>query len=369
MQLLLKILIPISVFVIIAIPASLIITNPQMAADVTDNYIRPIIGDAAVIYIEKIFYNTSDSVTRLTFHGTLPLSGQNQADISTTNDQNSNLNLSPISPNSQMQNVAGEGIWKKVILDSFPNQEIAATTFIRPDKDRPYAVVTVMQLDMQKISLGIVAGLKEPGGSFGHPGAGKIPQQIIQDHRLIGAFNGGFLYNDGQYGMIAGGIPYAPLKQDTATLVGYTDGTLKIVNYTGQDFGSNVAFVRQNCPILINNGNLSVLDPKNKAAWGRTLTSETYTWRSGIGITKTGNLIYAGGNNLTPTTLAYALQSAGAMNAMQLDINPAWVSFTLFSQNPQTGALTALPFMKDARDRSKQYIHGHNKDFFYLYKK
>ncbi len=361
MRLLFKILIPVCILgIFLAIAGSFIITNPQAAADITDNYIRPIIGDTTVIYIERIFYNTSDTITRLTFHGNLPLSAPAQASIDIINGQNSNLNLASI-PNGNP--------WGKVILDLFPNQQVAATTYIQPDKDRPYAMVRIIELDTKKISLGIVAGLKEPGGKFGHSGSGKIPQNIIQDNRLIGAFNGGFLYDDGQYGMIADGVIYTPLKQNTATLIGYTDGTLKIINYTGQDLGKNVAFVRQNCPILISNGELSVLDPKNKADWGRTLTSQTYTWRSGIGITKKGTLLYAGGNNLTPITLAYALQAAGAVDAMQLDINPAWVSFNLFTKDRQTGQVSTMPFMKDMRDRSRQYMHGANKDFFYLYKK
>lgn len=369
MRLLFKVLLLLFALGILASPAIFILTNPQAASDITDTVIRPIIGDTAVIYLEKIFFNTSDTVKRITFHGNLPMSATRQTDVSNVNNTNTNLNLTPLPAPKNMHAVDGEGIWKKVILDQFPNQEPVATTFVRPDADRPYALVTIIQIDVKQLSLGIVAGLKEPGGSFGHPGLGKIPQDVIQTHRLIGAFDGGFLYNDGQYGMIADGTTYAPLKQNTATLIGRTDGSLNIINYTGQDLGKNIVFVRQNCPILINNGNLSVLDPKNKTEWGRTLTSETYTWRSGIGITSTGNIVYAGGNNLTPTTLAYALKTAGAIDAMQLDINPAWVSFNFFTQDPQTGTLTSIPFMKDAHDRSKQYIHGHSKDFFYLYKK
>ena len=363
------ILISVVALIMFASPIVIISANPQLASDIADNIVRPLIGDTAVIYFEKIFFNTSDTIKRITYHGTLPISAISQRDVSDINNANTRLNLTPLPTPANMPTLEGEGIWKKVILDQFPNEEPVATTFIRPDSDRPYALVTIIQMDMQRLSLGIVAGIKEPGGSFGHPGTGRIPQNSIQNNNLIGAFDGGFLYNDGQYGMIADGITYAPLKQNTATLIGRTNGELSIVNYSGQDLGNNIAFVRQNCPILIENGNLAVTDPKNKAQWGRTLTSQTYTWRSGIGITSTGNLLYAGGNNLTPATLAYALKTAGAVNAMQLDINPAWVSFNFFTKDHATETLTSIPFMKDAHDRSKQYIHGHSKDFFYLYKK
>jgi hypothetical protein len=264
-----------------------------------------------------------------------------------------------------MQN---EGVWNDFPLTQFPNQNVMSTTFIRPDADRAYAVTSVVQLDMKALQLQTVAGLKEPGKTFNKFGIGRVPQSVLNTNTLVATFDGGFLYNDGQYGMIADGITYAPLKQNTATLVGYTDGTLKIVNYTGQDFGPNVAFVRQNCPILLENGNLSVLDDKNKALWGRTLSSGTYTWRSGIGITKEGNLIYIAGNNLTPATLAYALKTAGSVDAMQLDINPAWMSFDIYSRDAQ-GTYTATPLTKDFRNRGKQFLRGYNKDFFYLTKK
>ncbi len=363
------VLIPAATLIVLVSPIAIISANPQLASDIADNIARPLIGDAAVIYLEKIFFNTSDAIKKITYHGALPASATSQTDVSNTHNTNTRLDLAPLPVPAHMPAMPYEGVWKKVILDQFPNEEPVATTFIRPDADRPYALVTIIQMDIKKLSLGIVAGIKEPGESFGHPGTGRIPQDRIQHDNVIGAFDGGFLYNDGQYGMIADGITYAPLKQNIATLVARTNGELSIMNYTGQDLGNNIAFVRQNCPVLIENGNLSVTDPKNKAQWGRTLTSQTYTWRSGIGITSTGNLLYAGGNNLTPATLAYALKAAGAVNAMQLDINPAWVSFNFFTKNPATGILTSIPFMKDAHDRSKQYIHGHNKDFFYLYKK
>jgi hypothetical protein len=184
---------------------------------------------------------------------------------------------------------------------------------------------------------------------------------------LIAAFDGGFQYRDGAYGMIVGNTTYLPLQNDIGTLVGYTNGTLKIVNYTGQDFGNNVEFIRQNCPMLITNGAITVSDPKSKSLWGRTLTSNIYTWRSGIGLTKEGNLLYAIGNNLTPQTLAQALLDGGAVNAIQLDINPYWVRFNIFNTTG-SGTYSTTTLVKGIHDGSKQYLHGYTKDFFYVYK-
>ncbi len=330
--------------------------DAPVAADFTDNYLRPVLGDKIIITLEKIFYNTSDAVSRATFHGQVTLPATNQT-TATDNLPGNRLNLAPVD---------GKNAWHARLSPLFPGQEVMATSFIQPDTDRLYAVVTLLQIDTKAIALGAVAGIKQPGGSLGHPGPGVIPPALLQSGKLVAAFEGGFLYNDGNYGMTVGDTVYAPLQNNVGTLVGYKDGSLKIINYTGQDLGKEVVFARQNCPLLLENGTLSVLDPKNKVAWGRTLTSGIYTRRSGLGITKEGNLIYAAGNNITPLTLSYALRAAGAVDAIQLDINPAWVSFDFFSQ-PSPGVYAATPLNKEYRNRSKQFLNGYNKDFFYLY--
>ena len=53
-----------------------------------------------------------------------------------------------------------------------------------------------------------------------------------------------------------------------------------------------------------------------------------YVWRSGIGITADGALVYVGGPGLNITDLANLLVRAGAVRAMELDINTDWVNFS-----------------------------------------
>ena len=50
--------------------------NPTGAADFTDNYLRPIIGDKIVIYIENIFFSVSDKVDSLVYKFKSPISPQ-----------------------------------------------------------------------------------------------------------------------------------------------------------------------------------------------------------------------------------------------------------------------------------------------------
>ncbi len=331
------------------------------AALFTDNYLRPLLGNTFVGFLEKIYFNTADKIQQITDH-------TGAGNIPQFLNQGIQSSMAPIPITNDLPKVPGEGVWINRPLTPFPGEMVMAYTFVRPDSTRPFAYVTLAQMDMRKMNLAAVAGTKQPGGPVGNFGPGVIPQDIVQSGKLVAAFDGGFQYRDGNYGMIVDGKTYLPLQQNVGTLVGYKDGSLKIINYTGQDLGKNVAFVRQNCPILVENGEVFAVNENNKKLWGRTFNADIFTWRSGIGLTREGNLIYAVGNNLSPASLAEALKMAGAVNAIQLDINPFWVRFNIFEPNGAGGYKTST-LTKDLKDGSKAYLGGYSKDFFYLYKK
>lgn len=344
--------------------------NTGAAAELADNVLRPLLGNEVVISLEKLYFNFTDKVQSITYNpnsaGHFTFSDQSESNNAPVTIP-TRLDINPIPVSHNFKPEKGEGVWKNRHLKIFPNQEVMAYTFVRPDPDRPFAYVTLMQIDTKEIHLSAVAGTKQPGGPVGNIGPGAVPSQIVLSGKLVAAFDGGFQYRDGQYGMIVDGHTYLPLKENVGTLVGYKDGTLKIIDYLNQSLGNNVEFVRQNCPILIENGEISILNEKNKQLWGRTLTSSIFTWRTGVGITKKGNLLFAVGNNLTPLSLSYALKMAGAVNAIQLDINPYWVRFNIFD-NTSTGQYHTSTLTPDLKDGSTQYLHGYSKDFFYLYK-
>lgn len=330
------------------------------AAQFTDNYLRPILGNTIVGFLEKTYFNTTDKIQQLT--------NQKGNSPQFVDQGIASLISTPIPVINTLPKVSGEGIWVNHPLKLFPGIQAMAYSFVRPDPSRPYAYVTLVQMDMSKMRLASVAGTKEPGGKIGNPGPGKISQSVIDSGKLVAAFNGGFQYKDGMYGMIVDGKTYLPLEDNVGTLVGYNNGTLKIVNYTGQDLGNNITFIRQNCPILIENGQVFAQNELNKKLWGRTFNADIFTWRSGIGLTAQGNLIYAVGNNLSPTSLATALKMAGAVSAIQLDINPFWVRFNIF-EPAGPGKYTTSTLTKDLKDGSKAYLTGYSKDFFFVYAK
>ena len=289
--------------------------DTAQAAEITDKYLRPILGKGLVLYMEQTFFNLSDSATKVIYDFKKPTAPEFNGDGSNAANQNS-LELTPIPPNPAFSALPGEGQWNNIPLNIFPDKEVLAYTFVRPDSSRSFAIVSIVKMDTKALTLASVAGTIEPGGKVGKRGPGKVPKTIVQSGNLVAAFDGGFQYSDGAYGMIVGNTTYLPLKPDLGTIVGYNDGTVDIFDYIGQALGDNVAFVRQNGPLLIENGQITVTDPSSQQTWGRVVGTGMYTWRSALGVSKDGQLLFAAGNNLSPETLAEALASAGAVRIL-----------------------------------------------------
>lgn len=337
------------------------------AAEITDAYLRPLFGDKLVVAVEQVFFNLSDSANRVIYSYDFKKPVAPQFIRGNPLPDQTGLDLTPIPPNPAFSPLSGEGAWNSIPLSAFPGRTVLAYTFIRPDSSRSFAIVSVVKADTSALTLGSVAGTVEPGGKVGKFGPGRVPREIAQSGRLVAAFDGGFQYRDGAYGMIVGNTTYLPLKPGLGTIVGLADGTVKIVSYTGQDFGK-ANFIRQNGPMLIEHGSIVVANEDSQKVWGRVIGAQMFTWRSGIGITRHGNLLFAAGNNLNPLTLAQALAAAGATDAIQLDINPHWVRFNVFNYRGG-GQYDSYPLNKEMADGAKEYLNGYQKDFFYLYKK
>jgi len=257
------------------------------------------------------------------------------------------MQLPPMSP-IVTPALPGEGIWTTAGLPGPRPGPGAlppiAKAFIRPDVARPYALVTLLQVDLRVARLHIVAGTAQPGGPRGLAGAGVIPGVNWSQDRLLAAFNGGFKYADGAYGLMSGGTVYVPPVWGAAT-VALTSAGHVIMGAWGLDrrlTGANGGLTawRQNGALLIDHGRIAPLT-QDGAAWGLTILNRAYTWRSGIGLTRRGTLLYAAGDALSAATLAQALRAAGAVTALQLDINPFWVRAFTYGRDA-AGQLVAV---------------------------
>lgn len=340
------------------------------AANFADNFMRPILGNKTTISMEALLFRAEDQINQIKYsvirqnpNALTPNIAKNDKQVLI---QDGKLNLQTITPLLGLPVLTGEGKWTTIINAS--EDALMAETFLRPDKSRPYAITYLVKMNMQHLSLGEVAGIVQPGGYY-NSGSGKVPTTVQKTNNLVAAFNGGFQNKDGHYGMIVGDKTYLPLQKNIATLVIYKNSKIKIINYTGQDLGKDVVAVRQNGPILLQNSkDVSSSPAWDMETWGLTTTNSMYTWRSGIGITKNGDLIYAAGPSLVPESLAAALKAAGAVDAMQLDINPVWVRFIVFD-SLGNGQYQYSPLTKDMVNGGGQYLTGYQKDFFYLVEK
>jgi len=263
----------------------------------------------------------------------------------------------------------GEGVWTTDGLPTSPGlPPLVARAFLRPDPARPYAIATFLQFDLRFVALHMVAGTTQPGGPRGIAGPGVIPPDDQRGNFLLAALNGGFKYADGQYGMMVNGTVYVPAKQGQAT-VAVTKRRQVLLGAWGVDPGlgsdnSNLAAWRQNGALLIDQGTINPLT-HDGAAWGGTVLNSAYTWRSGLGLTADGTLLYAAGNSLSAETLGEALKAAGAVMAMQLDINPFWVRAFLYERDA-AGTLHAMKLNPAMQGSALDYLQGTPRDFFYL---
>jgi hypothetical protein len=119
-----------------------------------------------------------------------------------------------------------------------------------------------------------------------------------------------------------------------------------------------VVSVRQNLGLLVDGGaNLS-----GAGSWGATLGGVVYTWRSGVGVDATGNLLYGGGPGLDARSLAQVLIQAGAVRAMELDINPQWVSFSYY-----TGPASGTDLVPGMVYGPSHWLSGSSRDFIAVF--
>ena len=194
-------------------------------------------------------------------------------------------------------------------------------TFTQPDG----VAVTVARFIRNNVTFNLHIGSQEPptnGATLG-PQAGAAVSPAEQP-TLLACFNGGFKANAGVGGVQTNGTVLLPLKTGEASLVIDTDGSARIGVWgsTVPTPGEPVASVRQNLPPLIQGGQAAP-DVGTWQDWGYTLGNVPRVPRSALGQDAAGNLLYAAAGYSLPVDLSGALLTAGAVTAMELDINPS----------------------------------------------
>jgi hypothetical protein len=256
----------------------------------------------------------------------------------------------------------GEGEWHAAAAHSGPNPPVLLTTF-RSDPEYPQFVAGVAWIDSSQTHLAYVPGLAEPP-EIPDRGPAEVPRKKRQS--LVATFNGGFPLETSNAGLVYRGETIEAMVNGIATLVEYRDGRIDIVKWEhGPNPSPHVSFAKQNLPPIIYAGKLNP-DLGDGPEWGATVNNAVRVWRSGLGIDSHGNLIYAAANYQTVESLAKILQRAGAVRALELDINEDWTSFITYRHPGAVEPSNLLPemFRPDTR-----YLTPDERDFFAVYKK
>lgn len=258
--------------------------------------------------------------------------------------------------------LVGEGVWHIATQRASGPPALLETTF-RPDPSYPRFVAYVAWINHTRTELALTPGRYEPpSGSL--RGAMQVP--FDQRWRLLATFNSGFTWRDGHGGFVANGRTYEPLRSGLATLIAYRDGHVNIVSWNGGSTpGFSVIHARQNLPLIVDRGRLTA-HLSSGPEWGATLGNAIRVWRSGIGIDRHGNLVYAAADYQTVTSLAEILVRAGAVRAMELDINAEWPTFISYGRG---GSRDPIKLVPNSQQSPNRYLVPDDRDFFTVYRR
>jgi Phosphodiester glycosidase len=256
----------------------------------------------------------------------------------------------------------GEGVWRSAAAHAGPRPPVLLTSF-RSDPEYPQFVAGVAWIDSKRTHLAYMPGLAEPP-EIAHRGPAEVPQALRG--RLVATFNGGFPLETSNAGLVYRGQTVAAMVNGIATLVEYRDGRIDIVRWAhGANPSRHVWFAKQNLPPIVYKGRLNP-DLSDGPEWGATVNNAVRVWRSGLGVDRRGNLIYAVADYQTVGSLAEILRRAGAVRALELDINEDWVSFIAY-RRPGAGEPSNL--LPDIYRPSDRYLTPDERDFFAVYAK
>ncbi len=235
--------------------------------------------------------------------------------------------------------IPGEGQWSPAgrLVGGIP---AVYETTLRPDAVHTSYVAAVAWMDTKLLKATLYSGSEIPGGG---PYTHTAPVQPAAAISLVAAFNAGFLMSDANGGYYTDGKTIVPLRTGAASFVVYANGTGTVGEW-GRDLTMtpDVVSVRQNLNLLVDGGQPAPgLNAADTTQWGDTLGNAVYVWRSGLGVTADGALVYVAGPGLNITDLASLLVRAGAVRAMELDINTDWVNFSTYRPAIASGLASA----------------------------
>jgi len=331
--------------------------STKLAEWARDHYLGPV-----VTFGEWISYNPPKAGGTPGFSLTAPGSAAPAKDYKHTRGFVPNIPQKLTSPAGKA--LPGEGAWR--VLETVKGYPAIFGTFLRPSAVYTSYVAGIVSMDQRLVKFQLRPGVEDPG-----PGHWKAATWLPPGTRkgLLATFNGGFKLDSAGGGFYLNGASKGALVNGAASVVYYRNGTIKIGSWGNElRMTPDVAGVRQNLKLLVDHGKIpATVDQNVQSKWGATLGGGYYVWRSGLGITRDGRIIFVYGPALNVRELASLLHRAGAVDALQLDINPQWMSYDYYTaaghpQNPTPHAL--LPNQQGSIYR---YYQVYSRDFTVVY--
>ena len=259
----------------------------------------------------------------------------------------------------------GEGVWNGTQPgESRSDPPLLVTTFRSDPSEYPRLVAGVAWINTSQTRVRLYPGRLEPSVELPARGPMEVPPS--ERSNLLATFNSGFKLGDSHGGWALNGRTYAPMVDGQATFVRYADGHYDVLAWHGGPrVGPEVVFARQNLPLIVEGSKLSSA-LNDSSEWGATVGNAVQVWRSGIGVDSHGNLIYAAADYQTVGSLARILKHAGAVRAMELDINSYWISFNTYAA---PGALQPGKLLSETERPAERYLSPDDRDFFAVFKR
>jgi hypothetical protein len=318
----------------------------------TVEWVRDSGGAALVDFAERFYYSATAPAAGGPGLTSLPGTAAARTGASTDGPPSVVVPVSPMLP--------GEGVWSGTgpTVDGAP--PVRVTTF-RPEVAYPRQVAYAAWVDTSRARLELYAGRKQPPDANPR-GRMEVPPQLRGG--LLATFNSGFTYRDSRGGFAVHGQTMEPMQAGQATVVEFADGRVDVQSWTGgPTVGPDVVLARQNLVLLVDHGVPSAA-LADESAWGHTLGNAIRVWRSAVGIDARGDLIYLAAPGQTASSLADAIILAGAVRAMQLDINSFWPTFNTYDRAGAAGASMLVP---NPSQSAARYLTPDDRDFFAVY--
>lgn len=386
----------------IAIPVSvlvlwILVNRVEWLGPIVADGLRAVIGKDAVAELENIGYRIQDRIFRYTRREEKPKAyWEVPAPTAPPNATAPAIDTAPrasdaaakdatpppkaafvpraVGPVHQSWSAPGDGQWLPIALPDLPAlPPMLYKTLLHPDKNRSWAELFVVSMRISDVDIRLVAGTQEPvatveaAADVARPG--KIPAEL---HKLVlGAFNGGFKTEHGNYGMRIDDVLFIEARPEVCAVAAFKDGTMRVATWERlQAVERDMRWWRQtpHCMYEDNELNSRLEGGGNAKKWGATLDGETVIRRSAIGIDKAGETLFVGiSNHTTAGAIALGMNHAGAATVAQLDVNFSYPKFVLFESPQPDSERVAIALAEGFEFSPDEFIRKSSpRDFFYI---